>query len=191
VDTVTTVHNSNTGRGSIYIVTGGCDEPDVAGGIERVLCCAIEGEPSGVAVEHCFPPLAPSPIEPTWIVIVPHGDFSFDVALDSSTTGTVGAAYGSLDPSGEWVDLDGFGFGACYCVGLGSTGCMPPTYECDAPCPAQCPGDVNGDGIVDGADLGLLLGAWGTGDQCADLDDSGDVDGADLGLLLGAWGACP
>jgi len=25
-----------------------------------------------------------------------------------------------------------------------------------------CPGDVNGDGLVDGADLGLLLGAWGT-----------------------------
>jgi hypothetical protein len=30
------------------------------------------------------------------------------------------------------------------------------------PCPAQqaCVGDINRDGVVDGVDLGLLLGAW-------------------------------
>ncbi len=50
------------------------------------------------------------------------------------------------------------------------------------------PGDLNGDGVVDGADLGLLLGAWGsTTNAAADLSDDGVVDGADLGLLLGAW----
>jgi len=49
------------------------------------------------------------------------------------------------------------------------------------------PADLNGDGVVDGADLGILLGAWG-GDGPADLNDDGVVDGADLGLLLGAWG---
>ncbi|MFO0874537.1 MAG: hypothetical protein U0575_11280 [Phycisphaerales bacterium] len=48
-------------------------------------------------------------------------------------------------------------------------------------------GDLNGDGMVDGADLGLLLGAWGTNDPLADLDGNGVVDGADLGLLLGGW----
>lgn len=48
-------------------------------------------------------------------------------------------------------------------------------------------GDLDGDGTVDGADLGLLLSLWGTGDPVADLDGSGVVDGADLGLLLGAW----
>lgn len=47
-------------------------------------------------------------------------------------------------------------------------------------------GDIDGNGEVDGADLGLLLGAWG-GTGPADLDGSGTVDGADLGLLLGAW----
>jgi hypothetical protein len=56
--------------------------------------------------------------------------------------------------------------------------------------PATCPGDLNGDGAVDGADLGLLLAAWGTADAGADLDESGTVDGADLGLLLAAWGDC-
>jgi hypothetical protein len=56
--------------------------------------------------------------------------------------------------------------------------------ECD-----DCEGDLDGSGTVDGADLGLLLGAWG-GPGAADLDGSGTVDGADLGLLLGAWGPC-
>jgi len=48
-------------------------------------------------------------------------------------------------------------------------------------------GDLNGDGVVDGADLGILLNAWGTDDPTADLDENGVVDGADLGLLLNAW----
>jgi len=54
-------------------------------------------------------------------------------------------------------------------------------------CQASLPADLNGDGVVDGADLGLLLGQWGS-DGPADLNDDGVVDGADLGLLLGAWG---
>ena len=69
-----------------------------------------------------------------------------------------------------------------------------PDLEPDAEAPVDegepCPGDLNGDGKVDGADMGLMLGAWGTSDPAADLDGDGDVDGADLGLLLGAWGAC-
>jgi len=54
-----------------------------------------------------------------------------------------------------------------------------------------CTGDLSGDATVDGADLGLLLGAWGSSDAAADLTGDGVVDGADLGLLLGAWGVCP
>jgi len=55
----------------------------------------------------------------------------------------------------------------------------------------NCPADLNADGVVDGADLGLLLGAWGPAGGQVDLNGDGVVDGADLGLLLGAWGACP
>jgi len=55
-----------------------------------------------------------------------------------------------------------------------------------------CPADLNGDGLVDGADLGILLSAWGACDEClADLNGDGVVDGADLGILLTFWGACP
>lgn len=45
--------------------------------------------------------------------------------------------------------------------------------------------DFDGDGIVGGADLGILLGAWGTHE--ADLNGDDMTDGADLGILLGSW----
>lgn len=58
-----------------------------------------------------------------------------------------------------------------------------------APVAAPCPADLNGDGEVNGADLGILLAAWGGG-GAADINGSGTVDGADLGILLAAWGSC-
>lgn len=56
------------------------------------------------------------------------------------------------------------------------------------PFTATCPADLDGDGAVGGADLALLLGAWGT--PGADIDGDGATNSADLSLLLGAWGAC-
>ncbi len=53
-------------------------------------------------------------------------------------------------------------------------------------------GDLDGDGVVGPSDLIVLLGMWGSCDDCADcladLDGDCDVDGADLILLLGNWG---
>ncbi len=50
-------------------------------------------------------------------------------------------------------------------------------------------GDLNGDGVVDGADLGVLLATWGPAPGSpADLNNDGVVDGADLGILLANWG---
>jgi hypothetical protein len=53
----------------------------------------------------------------------------------------------------------------------------------------QCEADFNRDGVVDGADLGNLLGAWNS--NGADLSGDGTTDGADLGILLAMWGPCP
>jgi hypothetical protein len=53
-------------------------------------------------------------------------------------------------------------------------------------CTTGNPSDLDGNGVVDGADLGLLLAGWGS--SSPDLDGNGTVDGADLGLLLAAWG---
>ena len=54
-----------------------------------------------------------------------------------------------------------------------------------------CRADLDADRLVNGDDLGILLGAWGTAGTVADLDANGIVNGDDLGLLLRAWGPCP
>ena len=53
--------------------------------------------------------------------------------------------------------------------------------------------DLNGDGLVNGIDLGTLLGNWGPtppgpGFTLGDLNRDGIVDGADLGRMLAQWG---
>ena len=63
-------------------------------------------------------------------------------------------------------------------------------FDFIAPPVNDCVGDLNGDLFVDGADLGLLIGGWGTS-GIGDLNDDGSIDGADLGLMIGAWGSCP
>lgn len=56
-----------------------------------------------------------------------------------------------------------------------------------APPPPSNPSDLNDDGLIDGADLGILLGAWGS--TGGDINGDGATDGSDLGLLLAAWGS--
>ena len=58
-----------------------------------------------------------------------------------------------------------------------------------------CPADISGNGAVDGVDLSVLLGVWGTdgsgGEFDADVTNDGIVNGADLTIILGGWGPCP
>jgi hypothetical protein len=79
-------------------------------------------------------------------------------------------------------------------VGTARTASGVQGFVLDLPRAApSCPEDLNGDGAVDGFDLGLLLGAWGTcpGTPCTgDVNADGAVDGFDLGLVLGVWGPC-
>jgi len=65
---------------------------------------------------------------------------------------------------------------------------VPVNQHLTIEAPGSASADLNGDGVVDGADLGLLLGAWGSSGGPADLNGDGVVDGADLGVLLGGWG---
>ena len=85
--------------------------------------------------------------------------------------------YGQI-VDGTYADEDGNGVPDC----------------CDAGSSCQeCPGDVTGNGIVDAADLGILLAVWNTDGKSnpeADINGDGVVNAADLGLLLGAWGIC-
>ncbi|MEC8559958.1 MAG: M43 family zinc metalloprotease, partial [Planctomycetota bacterium] len=62
----------------------------------------------------------------------------------------------------------------------------PLLYSIDTDCPA----DLDGNGAVDGADLAIVLGAWGSSDATADVIGDPLVDGADLAAILAAWGSC-
>jgi len=56
--------------------------------------------------------------------------------------------------------------------------------------PATTPGDLNGDGVVNAADLSILLSNWNkTGSTAAqgDLNGDGVVNAADLSILLSKW----
>ncbi|MBM4363544.1 MAG: right-handed parallel beta-helix repeat-containing protein [Deltaproteobacteria bacterium] len=57
-------------------------------------------------------------------------------------------------------------------------------------CGIGCPADLTGDAEVNGADLTVLLSAWGPLGGIADLNGDGVVNGADLAALLAAWGSC-
>ncbi|MBL9149984.1 MAG: hypothetical protein JNM94_14945 [Phycisphaerae bacterium] len=49
------------------------------------------------------------------------------------------------------------------------------------------PSDLNGDGQTNGADLAILLGAFGTDGPAGDINGDCIVDGADIGIVLGDW----
>lgn len=53
---------------------------------------------------------------------------------------------------------------------------------------SPCPEDINSDTLIDAADLGILIAAFGTNDADADINGDGIVDAADLGLLIAAFG---
>jgi hypothetical protein len=71
-------------------------------------------------------------------------------------------------------------------LGTGTLTVTPGTTTCAPPCPA----DLDGNRIVNGADLGIVLGNWGNS-GAGDINGDGVVNGADLGAILGAYGPCP
>ena len=92
----------------------------------------------------------------------------------------------SVDPTGWSFAFAGRNGGIDQDVLIGDLS-ISMVVECPPP---GNPADLNDDGIVDGADLGLLLGGWGlcTSTPClGDLNEDGRVDGADLGLLIADW----
>ena len=62
-----------------------------------------------------------------------------------------------------------------------------------SPYASACPADITGNGVVDAADLGILLAVWNTNGKSnpeADINGDGTVNASDLGMLLGSWGLC-
>ena len=77
-------------------------------------------------------------------------------------------------------------------VGLHSATFHPCCFiEVEVTVPTQqastTPGDANADGIVNGADLTMLLSNWGLA-GATDFNRDGTTDGADMSILLSNWG---
>ncbi|MGP1347992.1 MAG: hypothetical protein ACTS3F_15155 [Phycisphaerales bacterium] len=53
--------------------------------------------------------------------------------------------------------------------------------------PTICPADLTRDGVVDSDDLGILLGAFGSG-SAGDINGDSETDSDDLGILLSFFG---
>jgi hypothetical protein len=89
-----------------------------------------------------------------------------------------------------WFDANTRPLPAAVSLGLfKSAGTL--AFNSKAPSSACEAADLDCNGIVNGADLGMLLSAWGLcgSTPCAaDLDSNGVVNGADLGFMLAAWG---
>lgn len=106
----------------------------------------------------------------TGMVAPQEGDFSAPPGAPIRTIRRFGATAAS--PTG----INGLPFGGNFgAVQYGPSGCLP---------------DRTGDGMVDGADLGVLLASWNTRNAALDLTGDAYIDGADLGVLLSSWGPC-
>ena len=96
--------------------------------------------------------------------------------------------YGGFDLQTQQLPRDGMAQSgvvkiAPYSVVIFSQGEEAPEEEP----PTGIVGDYNDDGLVNGFDLGLLLGVWGMDSQLYDLNGDQVVNGADLSMLLGNW----
>ena len=71
-------------------------------------------------------------------------------------------------------------------VEAGVDGFRIQQLSCGNACPI--PADLNCDGFVNGVDLSLVLGNWGTdGKSGGDVTGDGNVDGQDIASVLASW----
>ena len=125
------------------------------------------------------------------------GDFDGDDDLDTDDFAVFLAAYGSCVGDTEYLGLADLDDDGCvtaldYQSWLG----LYREFVDDpfAPPPSGLPGDCDRDGVVNLADLQILLAGYGTVagetgfNAAADFDDDGDIDLVDLQTLLAAYG---
>lgn len=143
------------------------------------------------ATECLFPALAETPF-PISVGV----DYQIEIRADGTELSMKVWPVGDSEPVAPQVSAsdDSYGSGGIFVSTFltpGVGGSINGSWDNFqySPLPAPVVGDLDDNGVVDAADLAILLGAWGVDcDGCSeDIDGSGTVDGADLALLLGAW----
>ncbi len=152
------------------------------------------------------------PVGHTWQLFPPEdlGNADGNNTIDLADFGVMSACYGAaVQPGCEVMDLDGDGT-----IGMSDFEAFlkiydGPLYDCDGnlqfdlldiildtgldadgsgiPDGCEAGGDLTGNGVVNAADLALLLGAWGACDCPADITGNNIVNAADLAIVLGGW----
>ena len=157
-----------------HVIVSVCrkDSTEINAADRQALCDAVASVPPGgrVVVTHGTDTLVDG---------VPDGDGS-GVFTNVSGEGVTG----SSSYSGSFTGPDGNGEGNL-------SGAKIVIIPGGDDCGGTCPGDFDGNGIVDGADFGFMIAAWGPCKCPEDLNGDGQVDGADVGLFVALWGACP
>jgi hypothetical protein len=142
-----------------------------------------------VGLYHGAAQLVTASGEPMCVELEPSQTLVVTLSIPPSSTGFATGAGGAASDGETWLLANDCGLGDF--VSLSSLGFSDRHWfvrlSGSRGCGEAIPGDLNLDGLVDGADLGILLLAWGTDNAAADLDRDGLVDGADLGLLLLQW----
>ncbi|MCB9839125.1 MAG: hypothetical protein H6813_07295 [Phycisphaeraceae bacterium] len=180
--------------GRLDNVVFGSDAPSIAisaQGAVTSLACA--GDP--IALDACTGGY--TPIALSWAIESPPDSYNY-IEIDAA---------GFTDPAtGLTADVQGLGTPNVAMI-INDLGAHPGTVRLRAIASnaygsstsasvevsvTQLHGDLNNDNTVDTADLGALLGQFGSSGPDADLNNDGVVDTADLGLLLTDFGsACP
>ncbi len=178
-------------------VCAGCGDADAGS------CCAENGSLYCDDAECCAAVCAADPFccEVLWDAVCAENasatpECSCDVDAACPGDGPCDTAHGSTgcvdirccltvcnaDPFCCFVEWDQI------CVDFAEAACDDTDPICGSS--LLCLGDLDGDGVVDSADLGILLLNWGQTNVLADLDCNGVVDGGDIGVLLLNFGAC-
>ena len=128
------------------------------------------------------------------------------VLVSADSTGTLGVIWndGGIEELSEattLVQAPGFTFFRAgrseqadgeRVLAVGGSSSLLRVFAVDCEPTIPCPGDLNNDGVVNGADISVVLGFWGLNGKpvAADINGDGIVDGADLAILLSGWGDC-
>jgi hypothetical protein len=213
-------YEGQSGTGSIYIgivpPPNPCDPANIINGVAGINTVTADSLYPGLTTTTCAFPFGTQVIaKAKYIKFTPaaSGLITFQTCSDTSSAATdarqaamtvcgdastiIACDDDGCDTGGGTIFTSKLQFnvtaGTTYYVAVGGydAAWTGSNVEIIPPTAPACPADLNNDGLVNGADLGLLLGAWGPCSGCAaDLNADGLVNGADLGLLLGAWGPC-